>query len=69
MPFGEMMMLNARIIPIKRGREAKSITKNPDGSMLVVQGSGDSFTNPADDRDLQAFVVYTMLNDQCTEAD
>lgn len=66
--FGEMMMRNTRIVPVKFENRAKSVQKNADGSMLVVQESGNEFTIPAGEEEMQAFVVYTMLNDQVTES-
>lgn len=64
--FGEMMMTNTRIIPVKRENKVKTVLKNSDGSMLVTQGSGEQFTIPESEQDIQAFVVWTMLNDQTT---
>ena len=65
--FGEMMMHNTRIIPVRRENKVKEVTKNADGSMLVVQESGNRFTIPAGEINMQSFVVWTMLNSEVTE--
>lgn len=57
---------NAPINPVSRANKAVSITKNADGSMLVIQGSGDQFTIAAEDITMQAFVVLTMADSQMT---
>jgi hypothetical protein len=65
--FAEMMMSNTRIISVKRENAVKTIKKNSDGSMLVVQNSGEEFTITKDDSALQEFVVWTMIDDQLTD--
>lgn len=64
--ISDRLYSQARIHPIKKGNEAEKVTKNADGSMTVTQGNGNTFTLPADAPELQAFVVYTMLNPDCT---
>ena len=55
-----------RIIPASKERKAVEVTPAADGSMAVKFGSGQEGTLPAEDIDLQAFTVWTMLNSDCT---
>ena len=58
---------DTRIIPASKERKAKEITMNPDRSMSVKFGDGSNGVIPADDKLIQDFVVYTMINSDCTE--
>lgn len=53
---------DTRIVPVSRPKQVKEFTKNTDGSMTCVQASGNQFTIPAEEKEMQAFVVFTMLN-------
>lgn len=56
-----------RIIPAESANKAAAVTKQADGSMAVTFGDGRTGTLGADDKDLQAFVIWTMLNGECTK--
>lgn len=56
-----------RIIPASPAKKAASITKQPDGSMAVTFGNGSTGTLAATDTDLQAFLVWTMINGEATK--
>lgn len=40
--------------------------KQNDGSMRVLFSDGTTGILTADDKEIQAFLVYTMLNPECT---
>lgn len=51
-------------MPIKPQNRPQSVTKLSDGS-LKVQLPDRDFTIAPEDEELQAFVIYTMLNSDC----
>ena len=55
-----------RIIPAI-GNKPVEATKNAGGSMTFKLANGTSFTLDAEDKELQAFVIWTMANDYCTK--
>lgn len=55
-----------RIIPARRANKAASITPQANGSMAVTFGDGRKGEIGAGDKDLQAFLVWTMLNGEAT---
>lgn len=57
---------STRIIPVEKPRKSVEIAKNGDGSMSVRFGNGQIGTLAASDADLQAFVIWTMLNPECS---
>lgn len=57
---------DTRIIPASKENKAIEVTKNSDGSMDIKFGDGNTGTLSADEIDLQAFAVWTMLNSECT---
>jgi hypothetical protein len=46
--------------------KAVSVEKQNDGSMRVLFSDGTTGILTADDKEIQAFLVYTMLNPECT---
>lgn len=50
-----------RVIPARPANQAAQITKNENGSMDIQFGDGRTGNLSANDADLQAFVVWTML--------
>ncbi len=56
---------DTRIIPAQKPNQAQQVTKNADGSMCVNFKDGTVGTLDAGDKDLQAFVIWTMLNPEC----
>ena len=58
---------NTRIIPASKQNKVVEVTKNNDGSMAIKFGSGQTGLLAASDIDLQAFVIWTMLNSECTK--
>jgi hypothetical protein len=62
------LMADTRIIPVKRENKVVEATKLPDGSLSMRFGDGRTGVLGPDQIDLQAFVVWTMLNSDCTEA-
>lgn len=52
----------AGIQGIKSPNRAVKIVRHDDGGMTVEQASGNTFHIPANDADLQAFVVFTMIH-------
>lgn len=57
---------DTRIIPASKERKAVKATKGADGSLAVEFGNGQTGVIPADEPDMQAFLIYTMLNSECT---
>lgn len=57
---------STRLIPARPANKAASITPQADGSMAVTFGDGRTGTLAAEDTDLQAFLVWTMLNSETT---
>ena len=55
---------DTRIVPVSRPNQVKEFTKNADGSMTCIQASGNQFTIPANEKEMQAFVVFTMLDSE-----
>jgi hypothetical protein len=55
---------STRIIPAKE-HKAVEVTKQSDGSLAVRFANGTA--GNLDDKDLQAFVIWTMANPECTE--
>lgn len=53
-----------RIIPATSNK-AVEVTKNNDGSLTVKFANGT--TGNLTDKDLQAFVIWTMINKDCTK--
>jgi hypothetical protein len=53
---------STRIIPARKERQAKTVTKQADGSLLVEWADGTTGTLGAGDELFQAFLIYTMLN-------
>lgn len=60
--LSDRLYAQARIIPARPDNAAKTVRKLDDGGLEVTLGSGKAFTLSADDIELQAFIVYTMLN-------
>lgn len=48
--------------PIEPGNRVMRITPQADGSMACERESGEAFAISADDAEMQAFVVFTMLH-------
>jgi hypothetical protein len=57
---------HTRIVPASKSRKAKEVTKNADGSLSVLWGSGETTTIPASEPDIQLFVIFTMLDKEAT---
>lgn len=58
---------DTRIVPIRPENQVETVTKNSDGSLVVRQKSGQTFTiEPGDDL-FQAFIIYTMLNSEARQ--
>ena len=53
-----------RIIPVKKPNQIQSLTKNAAGEIEFTQNSGEKFTVPADDKEIQAFAIWTILNQE-----
>lgn len=49
--------------PINSENKPKVVTKNQDGSLKVDTDNG-SFTVPAQDAEIQAFVLFCMINNK-----
>lgn len=60
-------MTTDRIIPVSKPNKAISITKNADGSIAVLHGNGTTSVIPASEKEMQAFVIWTMANQECAE--
>jgi len=58
---------DTRIIPVKRANKVQTVQKLESGDLQVTLCSGDVYTIAKDDELFQAFVVWTMLNSECTE--
>jgi hypothetical protein len=58
---------DTRIIPVKRANSAKTVQKLESGDLRVTLHSGQVFDISKDDDLFQDFVVWTMLNSECTE--
>lgn len=68
MTIAQSIARTQRIVPVKWDNAPKEIMKNKDGSVLVSQNSGEQFTIPAGEIEMQAFIVYLMLNKETTQS-
>ena len=59
--IADRLQAQARIYPVSPANRVKEVRKLADGSMRVTQHSGECFTLAAADVELQAFVLYTVL--------
>jgi hypothetical protein len=62
-----MRAADTRIIPVKRANKAKTVQKLESGDLRVTLNSGRIFDISKDNAMFQEFVVWTMLNSECTE--
>lgn len=53
---------SAREIPVRSGKQVAELSKLADGSMEFVQRDGSKFVVPADEKEMTAFVVWTMIH-------
>jgi hypothetical protein len=60
--IAQQLYASAKIKPIQRQNQIKNAKKLEDGSMEFTQNSGNGFTVSHQDMEIQAFLVYTMLN-------
>ena len=58
---------STRIVPASKSRKASEVTMSADGSMALKFGDGTTGELSAQDKDLQAFAIWTMLNSECTK--
>lgn len=61
-----MITDNTRIIPVSKQNTVKTVTKLENKGLRIEFNSGKVIELDKDDELIQAFVVYTMLNDQVT---
>lgn len=57
---------HATIRPVRPENRVVWVQKREDGGLLCRQSSGNEFTIPPEDDVMQAFVIMTMLDDECT---
>lgn len=60
--LSDRMYAQARITPIQRQNQVKAIEKLANGGLRVSIHNGQSYDIAPEDAELQAFVVYTVLN-------
>lgn len=60
--LADQLYAQARIVSVSKPNQVAQVCKLADGSLRVTQVSGNVFTLDARDVDLQAFVIWTMLN-------
>lgn len=48
--------------PVTPANQVVQVVRNADGSMTCNQASGESFTIPAGETVMQAFVAFTMIH-------
>jgi hypothetical protein len=58
---------DTRIIPVERQNKVRTVRKLESGDLFVTLCSGRTCTISKDDELFQAFVVWTVLNKECTE--
>lgn len=61
--LSDRLYAQARITPIRPQRRVQRVEKLADGALRVWNQGGESYDIAADDAQLQAFVVYTVLQD------
>jgi hypothetical protein len=61
--LSDRLYAQARITPIKRENQVKAIERLSNGALRVSIHNGQSYDIAPEDVELQAFVVYTVLND------
>lgn len=57
---------NAIVHPVKPNNRVKEFTKNEDGSMTCTQFNGNIFTLDKDDKEMQTFIVASMITNGFT---
>lgn len=62
--LSDRSMANARIVPVAKPNQVKLVTKLANGDLRCEQASGNIFDIPASEIEMQAFVIYTMLNSE-----
>lgn len=50
--------------PVKSENKVVKVTKLSDGSLHCVQACGEDFTIPADETEMQSFVIFQMAFSQ-----
>jgi hypothetical protein len=65
--LSDRLYAQARITPIKAPNRVKSVRKLASGALAVTLYSGKTFAISQGDELFQAFVIYTVLNDQCAD--
>jgi hypothetical protein len=56
------MMADVQQIRPLQNRRIKSVTKQADGSLLIVPTNGDEYTIPAGETEMQAFALWSFVN-------
>lgn len=59
--------LHARIVPASKANKVTTVERDSDGSMNLQFGDGSTGKLSKDDEALQAFVLWTMINSECTK--
>ena len=59
---------STRIVPVKKESRVVNATAKLDGSMECERANGEVFTIPADEKTMQAFVLFTMMDPESTES-
>lgn len=57
----QQLSRQARVYPIPPDNRVTETTKQADGSLRCLQESGAEFTIPAEEKEMQAFVILSMI--------